>query len=48
MIRHVRIIWSAAGQCSSVRVPAWEAEAFIGAIIDAFPKNTVRFTVQPD
>jgi hypothetical protein len=47
-MKHVRIIWSAAGQSSSVRVPAWEAEAFIAGILDQFPKNTVRFTVQPD
>jgi len=45
---HVRIIWQAAGQSSSVRVPAWEAEAFIAGILAQFPRNTVRFTVQPD
>jgi len=47
-MKHVRITWQAAGQCSSVRVPAWEADAFISGILAQFSKNTVRFTVQPD
>jgi 16S rRNA U1498 N3-methylase RsmE len=47
-MRHVRIIWQAAGQCSSVRVPAIDADAFIAGILAQFPKNTVRFTVKPD
>jgi hypothetical protein len=47
-MKHVRITWSAAGQCSSVRVPEFDAEAFIAGILAQFPKNTVRFTVQPD
>ena len=47
-MKHVRIVWAAAGQCSSVRVPFWEAEAFIAGILSQFPRNTVRFTVKPD
>ncbi len=47
-MKHVRIIWQAAGQASSVRVPAFEADAFIAGILAQFPRNTVRFTVQPD
>ena len=47
-MKHVRIIWSAAGQSSSVRVPAIDADAFIAGILARFPRNTVRFTVQPD
>jgi len=48
MIPHVRIIWAAAGQSSSVRVPAIDAEAFIAGILARFPKNTIRFTIRPD
>jgi hypothetical protein len=47
-MKHVRIIWSAAGQCSSVRVPEFDAEAFIAGILAQFPRNVVRFTIQPD
>ena len=47
-MRHVRIIWAAAGQASSVRVPAIDADAFIAGILAQFPRNTVRFTVHPD
>ncbi len=47
-MKHVRIIWSAAGQCSSVRVPEFDAEAFVAGILRLFPRNVVRFTIHPD
>ena len=47
-MKHYRVLWSAAGQCSSVRVPAIDVDAFLAGILARFPRNTIRFTVQPD